>query len=64
MADRFLHAETERGTLFACVCPGFRFVVPKVASGKLGASLHPYPDEQSGRAALIAAGGENVRGAA
>lgn len=60
MADRFLRATSDAGPIYACISDGARFVVPEVGPVRLTASLHPYPDEASGRAALIAAGGRGV----
>lgn len=53
-------ADRADGTLFAYVTPA-RFTEPAVAMSRLGAVLHPYPDEAAARAALVEAGGANVR---
>ena len=62
MADRILTADGPRGPLFACICPNVRFSIPEVSDRRLTAVLHPYPDEDSARAALVAAGGKLSEG--
>jgi len=57
LPDRFLRADTDAGALFACVSPGCKFVVPQVGTIRLTAALHPYPNEETARTALLAAGG-------
>ena len=58
MADRILTAEGPRGLLFACIGPTARFSTPEVSDRRSTAVLHPYPDEDSAKAALVAAGGK------
>lgn len=57
MADTFLSAETPDGTVWACVSLGSRYVTGAVSTHKLEASLHPFRDEASARAALDAVEG-------
>ena len=60
MAADILTADTERGPIFACIAAS-RFTEPGVADTRLGAVLRPYPDADAATAALVAAGGANVR---
>ena len=59
--SRFLvgHHPSE-GALFAGIDPTARHIVGKVAQSRFAAYLAPYADEASARAALIAAGAQNI----
>lgn len=59
-AGSFLIADHLEGRLFACIAES-RFTEPAVAATRMGASLHPFPDQDAARAALEAAGGTAVR---
>jgi hypothetical protein len=64
VADRILTADGPRGPLFACIIPKARVSTPEVSDRRLTAVLHPYPDEDSAKAALVAAGGKLSEGGA
>lgn len=61
MSDRILMADGPHGLLCAGIAPVSAYIVPKVGDSKLMALLAPYKDEDGARAALVAAGGENIR---
>jgi hypothetical protein len=61
MADRVITATGPRGRLFACIAPSVRFTTGKVADVRFCAFLNPFADEEAARAALVAAGGENLK---
>ena len=61
MSARVLVADGPEGPLFACVDPAARFNEPGVARTRFAAVLHPYPLDERAKAALIMAGGKNVR---
>lgn len=61
MADRILIADGPHGALYAGISPYVAYVTPKVADHRLTAVLAPFRDEEAARAALIAAGGSEVR---
>ena len=61
MADRILTADGPHGPLYAAVVPVSAYIVPKVGDSRLLAVLAPFKTEDSARAALIAAGGSDVR---
>lgn len=60
MTGQLLVADRADGRLFAYVAEA-RFTTSEVSASRLGASLHPFPDETTARTALEAAGGANVR---
>lgn len=61
MADVPLRADGPQGDLFAAVVPEVQNVVPEVSDSRLAAWLRPFPNEGAARAALVAAGGSNIR---
>ena len=60
MSGRFLIADRVDARLFAYIAET-RFTEHKVSTSRLSASLTPFPDAASAEAALIEAGGSNIR---
>lgn len=64
MSARVITAEhPERGTLWAAVDPGVRFIEGAVRDSRFAARLAPFPDEASARFALKAAGAKLMESA-
>ncbi len=61
MADRIFMADGPHGVIYAAVAPVSAYIEPKVGDYRLMAVLAPFRTEEEARAALIDAGGENVR---
>ena len=61
MADRILMADGPAGALYAAIAPVSEYIQGRVSDYRLTAVLAPYRSEDEARAALVAAGAENVR---
>jgi hypothetical protein len=61
VAEMVLTANGPKGPLFAAVVPTARFVEAAVADRRFGALLKPFRSDDDARAALTAAGGQNIR---
>jgi len=61
MPDLLLTAVNGTTALFACVCDTTRETDPRVSDHRLAAVLRPYRSREDAAAALVAAGGGDVR---